>query len=166
MVVAGIATARWIIATLTGHAEQVTTTLPDHLLFTVSVLVYCTGEEWGWRGFLTEALLPLPTLARVALTGLLWFSWHFVFYADLLNLNFALTFLGMILIGAFGLNAIITRTQSIAAVVCLHALTKTTLPAPYSWGVIAVVILILATWSVSTAKKPVLNQEKLLVPEN
>ncbi|MGF7216734.1 hypothetical protein GGR92_002901 [Spirosoma lacussanchae] len=135
----------WLIAASMGHAATADS-LTRHLLFTLSVLVYCAGEEWGWRGFLYEALLPLPVITRALVGGLLWFGWHFVFYKDLLDLNFALTFLGMILIGAYGLNAAVARTRSIAVAVCLHALTKTSLPTPYSWVVIGAIIVLLITW--------------------
>ncbi|WP_077919546.1 CPBP family intramembrane glutamic endopeptidase [Spirosoma sp. 209] len=152
----------WLVAAGTGY-DITTDALTRNLLFTVSVLVYCVGEEWGWRGFLYEALLPLPVMTRSVVSGLLWFGWHFVFYKDLLNLNFALTFLGMILIGAYGLNAAVTRTRSVAVVVCLHALTKTSLPAPYSWAVIGAIIVLLITWPSNRVTTPV--DAETLVPE-
>jgi membrane protease YdiL (CAAX protease family) len=35
------------------------------------------GEELGWRGFLQDALRPLPPLWRYAAIGALWEFWHF-----------------------------------------------------------------------------------------
>lgn len=35
------------------------------------------GEELGWRGFLGEALRPLPRLPRYVLIGVMWEFWHF-----------------------------------------------------------------------------------------
>jgi membrane protease YdiL (CAAX protease family) len=35
------------------------------------------GEELGWRGFLQDALRPLPPLRRWLLIGLMWTGWHF-----------------------------------------------------------------------------------------
>jgi len=35
------------------------------------------GEELGWRGFLQDALRPLPRIWRYVLIGMLWEAWHF-----------------------------------------------------------------------------------------
>jgi len=35
------------------------------------------GEELGWRGFLQDALRPLPRLPRYVLIGAMWEFWHF-----------------------------------------------------------------------------------------
>lgn len=40
-------------------------------------LLNTLGEELGWRGFLQDALRPLPRPGRYALIGLLWAGWHF-----------------------------------------------------------------------------------------
>lgn len=34
------------------------------------------GEEWGWRGFLLPALLPLGTWPALILSGVVWGLWH------------------------------------------------------------------------------------------
>ncbi|WP_344679855.1 CPBP family intramembrane glutamic endopeptidase [Saccharopolyspora taberi] len=34
------------------------------------------GEEWGWRGYLTHALLPLGQPGAMLTTGVLWGLWH------------------------------------------------------------------------------------------
>jgi len=35
------------------------------------------GEELGWRGFLQDALRPLPAIPKYLLIGFLWEIWHF-----------------------------------------------------------------------------------------
>lgn len=40
-------------------------------------LINVLGEELGWRGFLQDALRPLPRPARYVLIGLIWAGWHF-----------------------------------------------------------------------------------------
>jgi hypothetical protein len=35
------------------------------------------GEELGWRGFLQDALRPLPKVWRYLVIGVLWEAWHF-----------------------------------------------------------------------------------------
>ena len=47
------------------------------LLIAVVGLVNILGEELGWRGFLQDALRPLPRASRYALIGLMWVAWHF-----------------------------------------------------------------------------------------
>ncbi|SFT55412.1 CAAX protease self-immunity [Actinopolyspora lacussalsi subsp. righensis] len=39
-------------------------------------VIPAAGEEWGWRGYLTPALLPLGQPAAFLITGVLWGLWH------------------------------------------------------------------------------------------
>ncbi|WP_170837455.1 CPBP family intramembrane glutamic endopeptidase [Actinopolyspora xinjiangensis] len=39
-------------------------------------VIPAAGEEWGWRGYLTPALLPLGQPAAFLVTGVLWGLWH------------------------------------------------------------------------------------------
>jgi|ERR1019366_3389147 hypothetical protein len=41
------------------------------------MFVSILGEEWGWRGFLQDALRPLSPVKRFVLIGALWEFWHF-----------------------------------------------------------------------------------------
>jgi membrane protease YdiL (CAAX protease family) len=41
------------------------------------MFVSILGEELGWRGFLQDALRPLPPVKRFVLIGVLWEFWHF-----------------------------------------------------------------------------------------
>jgi hypothetical protein len=47
------------------------------LLAAFPMFVSILGEELGWRGFLQDALRPLPPLKRFVLIGALWEFWHF-----------------------------------------------------------------------------------------
>jgi membrane protease YdiL (CAAX protease family) len=47
------------------------------LALAVVGLINVLGEELGWRGFLQDALRPLPRPARYVLIGLIWAGWHF-----------------------------------------------------------------------------------------
>ncbi len=54
--------------------------LPGHAVpIFAMVISFLTifGEELGWRGFLQDALRPLPRLPRYLLIGALWELWHF-----------------------------------------------------------------------------------------
>ena len=137
----GILPLAWVVAELAGL--PVSTNLGASLLFTLSVIIYCAGEEWGWRGYLYEALLTLSPVWRVVITSVLWYGWHFVFYTDLYDPQFALSFLAMIVAGSFGLDAVVVRTRSVAAVTAFHALVKLGFPQFILLGVL--MLLILAT---------------------
>ncbi len=41
-------------------------------LTVLTVLLYCVSEESGWRGYLQDALHPLPTAAWTGIIGGLW----------------------------------------------------------------------------------------------
>ena len=80
--------------------------LPEHWplagVVTAVILVNGFGEETGWRGFLTERLLPAHGRFRATLfVALLWSLWHLPLFW--LNLHMA-TLVGPVLIGwLFGL---------------------------------------------------------------
>jgi hypothetical protein len=41
------------------------------------MFVSILGEELRWRGFLQDALRPLPPVKRFVLIGVMWEFWHF-----------------------------------------------------------------------------------------
>lgn len=47
------------------------------LALSVVGFINILGEELGWRGFLQDALRPLPRGSRYLLIGLIWTGWHF-----------------------------------------------------------------------------------------
>ena len=49
------------------------------ILLPCVALLYSIGEEYGWRGYLADALIPLSTSGRYTLTALLWWPWHLRF---------------------------------------------------------------------------------------
>jgi uncharacterized protein len=72
-----------------GLAEQSQPNLPAHNAGTVALtriaevfvvgwlsVIPAFGEEWGWRGYLTRALLPLGQPGAFLVTGVLWGLWH------------------------------------------------------------------------------------------
>jgi hypothetical protein len=40
-------------------------------------LLNIVGQEFGWRGYLQDAVRPLPKIFRYTLIGILWELWHF-----------------------------------------------------------------------------------------
>ncbi len=47
------------------------------LVFGLLGFISILGEELGWRGFLQDALRPLPELGKYMLIGIMWELWHF-----------------------------------------------------------------------------------------
>lgn len=47
------------------------------LMAAFPMFVSVLGEELGWRGFLQDALRPLPPVKRFVVIGVLWEFWHF-----------------------------------------------------------------------------------------
>lgn len=95
------------------------------LLFAASVVLYCVGEELGWRGWLQQALAGLQPVRAALLTALLWYGWHWTFLAPTLSdprqgIGFAIG----LLLGSFGLAASVRRTGATGMAVAWHAAVK------------------------------------------
>ena len=83
------------------------------------------GEEFGWRGFLQDALRPLPRVRRYVAIGILWELWHFTtrwgdggvtgVVARVALAAAVLTLLSWV----FG--ELVDRTRSVVVAVTLHA---------------------------------------------
>lgn len=91
---------------------------PFMLLFTV--LVYGLLEEIGWRGFLQEQLKNLPKFQSITIIAVLWFVWH-------LNFEFTpsnMIFLGVLILGTWGIGKVYSSTFSLLAVAGFHSLNN------------------------------------------
>jgi uncharacterized protein len=85
-------------------------------LIGLSVLVYCIGEEIGWRGWLQTNLAHLkPIYSTFIITGL-WLIWHISFQP--ISIIFAL----FLLVGSLGIGLATTKTQSILVASAMHAI--------------------------------------------
>lgn len=83
-------------------------------------LAYAFAEEYGWRGYLQEALLPLGLKASALIIGVLWYLWHFTWLSSHTNLSNELSFLALCLFGSWGMAVTAVKTQSIILPACLH----------------------------------------------
>lgn len=86
---------------------------------TVAVLIYCTMEEYAWRGYLQQELGSLPHMLRYRVIGVLWYAWHLSF---LENTGFwpNVFFLGTLVLGSWGIGQVAVITRSIGACACFH----------------------------------------------
>ncbi len=48
-------------------------------VFALVAVIYGTGEEVGWRGYLADALEPIGAPGRLLLTAAMWWLWHMRF---------------------------------------------------------------------------------------
>jgi len=83
-------------------------------------LAYAFAEEYGWRGYLQEALLPMGLKASAMIIGVLWYLWHFTWMNSQTNLTNELSFLALCLFGSWGMAVTAVKTQSIILPACLH----------------------------------------------
>ncbi|MBO0930318.1 CPBP family glutamic-type intramembrane protease [Fibrella aquatilis] len=97
-------------------------------LVMLSGVLYGIVEEAGWRGFLHNALRPLPTSWRVGITAPLWLGWHFTIMTDLKGV-FEHGVFGsapvwaivlVFILGSWGLGNAAERTRSVLVAACLH----------------------------------------------
>jgi membrane protease YdiL (CAAX protease family) len=93
-------------------------------LFFVEVhIVYAVCEELGWRGFLQDALAPLPPRRRFVLIGVLWGFWQLTTYAygglGPGLVRFALMFVVWIG-GSWGIGRAVDRSRSLVVAAMLH----------------------------------------------
>jgi len=84
------------------------------------------GEELGWRGFLQDALRPLPPVKRFILIGVLWEFWHFTTRTaqGWSPLRVAVTLLisySAVIVLSFMIGYAAERSRSVVVAVSLHA---------------------------------------------
>lgn len=82
------------------------------------------GEELGWRGFLQDALRPLPRLQRYVLLGAMWEFWHFTARtssgsAPQIAMRLAIMYPLTILLTAI-IGELTDRTRALLVAVTLH----------------------------------------------
>lgn len=85
--------------------------------------IYCIMEEYGWRGYLQEELKSLKPWNRYLLIGLLWYLWHLSFLKGA-SVGDNLFFLGMMVLGSWGIGQVAESTKSIIASACFHMIIQ------------------------------------------
>lgn len=86
-------------------------------------LLYCIMEEYGWRGYLQTELSPLANGLKYVVVGFCWYLWHLTFLTDA-SLGDNLFFLGMMMLGSWGIGQVAEATKSILACACFHLIIQ------------------------------------------
>lgn len=94
------------------------------LLAGVHAVVYAFGEELGWRGYLQDALRPLPVVPRYVTLGLFWGVWHLAAFAgegSLVTMAGHLArFYAILMLASAGIGTAVDRTRSLLVATACH----------------------------------------------
>lgn len=95
------------------------------LAFSIIGFITILGEELGWRGFLQDALRPLPPAKRYILLGIMWELWHFTNRTHHRGILQAVTLVAMFavvtVILSFLIGTAADKSKSLVVAVTLHA---------------------------------------------
>jgi uncharacterized protein len=86
----------------------------------IMLVLYAIGEEYGWRGYLQQALSPIKLSYRIVIIALFWYFWHLNFLLPDFTIQTHFLFFGFLLLGSWGLLKISESTGSILFVVAVH----------------------------------------------
>ncbi len=122
------------------------------LSYFMAQLIYCFGEQFGWRHYLQNATSILSEWPQSFLIGSLWFCWHYSFLDDvssgLTGTDVPVWALAPIMIILLSLlsylfGMMVRRTRSILFPVTAHALFKTGRLSMLVTGCVMFLVLIL-----------------------
>ena len=93
------------------------------LVAAAGTLLYCIMEEYGWRGYLQTELAPLANGLKYGVVGFCWYLWHLTFLTSA-SLGDNLFFLGMMILGSWGIGQVAEATKSILTCACFHLIIQ------------------------------------------
>lgn len=89
----------------------------------IASFLYCIMEEYGWRGYLQEELKGIKPWGKYLAIGFIWYFWHLSFLTKA-SAGDNLFFLGMMVLGSWGIGQVAESTKSIIACACFHLLIQ------------------------------------------
>lgn len=122
--------------------------------FSVYIILYGIGEEYGWRGYLQHALGSMRPILKYLIIGTLWWFWHIGWYIHWPVSRIFLFWIIWIAI-SFGIGKAMEETKSVAVAACFHILGNIlvlmpVIPAPDKLSISGIMlggwILILIFW--------------------
>ena len=93
------------------------------LIAAFGTFLYCIMEEYGWRGYLQEELKRLKPWKKYLIIGFIWYLWHLTFLTKA-SVGDNLFFLGMMILGSWGIGQVAESTKSIIASSCFHMIIQ------------------------------------------
>lgn len=112
-----------------------------NFLTTLAFLVYCIGEEIGWRGWLLKNTQKYGFMVQTLVVWVLWLLWHLAFQK--IDIPFAV----LLLAGTIGINLATQKTQSLLVAVAMHAVINLISYSTISMMVIIPIwVIIFASW--------------------
>jgi len=85
-----------------------------------TLIIYALFEEYGWRGYLQQALKPIKLSIRIFIIGTLWYIWHLNFLNPNITIQIHLIHYFSLLAGTWGLLKISEVTSSLLFVSAVH----------------------------------------------
>ncbi len=118
-------------------------------------IIYCFGEEFGWRHYLQSATNDLNKWLQSFIIGLVWFGWHFSWLQEPIkamtgqNMDAPLTFIIICAIIALSLlssllGSFMKKTHSILLPTILHFAVKSNIPTLIV--ALTLIIITIVTW--------------------
>jgi membrane protease YdiL (CAAX protease family) len=90
------------------------------LLGGLTLILYALGEEFGWRGYLQQALSPLTLPVRIVAIGTIWYLWHLNFLNPNIPVSSHISLYVAVVLGSWGLMKITDGTRSILFAAAVH----------------------------------------------
>jgi membrane protease YdiL (CAAX protease family) len=158
-----------IIAGITIAGVTNPLNLPERyygFLLSMTLVFYSLCEEYGWRGYLQQALKPLKLPLRVFLIGTLWYIWHLNFLNPSITVQAHMIQYGSLLLGAWGLLKISEVTNSLLFVASVHLIFNVLADVPLLWNakiiivISAIIVWIALIFYLVRKEKDLLNQGK------
>jgi membrane protease YdiL (CAAX protease family) len=147
----------WLVVLVAGVTFVLTTKgdLGFNLIFFVSQIIYCFGEEFGWRHYLQSATNNLHKWLQPCVIGTVWFAWHYSWLpnpvAAMLGQNMNAPLPIAIMIAIFSLilftsflGLLITNTNSVLFPTVIHFILKTNTPTLFI--TLSLVLIFIFTW--------------------
>ncbi len=129
----------------------------------IMLIFYALGEEYGWRGYLQQALEPLKLLYRVLIIAILWYVWHLNFLLPDFTVKTHIVFFAFLILGSWGLLKISESTFSILFVAAVH-IAFNILSDIHVAGIMKIIVLVFAA-SVWTILIILLNKKRVKMME-
>jgi Type II CAAX prenyl endopeptidase Rce1-like len=145
-----------IISTITFILTNSKNSFGFNLLFALTQIIYCFGEEFGWRHYLQSVTNQTHKWLQPFIIGFVWFCWHFSWLQEPVkamteqNINASLpaliisAILVLTLI-SFLLALLMNKHQSVLLPTILHFAIKTNIP---TLSITLILIIIVGlTWN-------------------